>query len=172
MCCNHSTAQHTPPPTADNYPNVHGSQKVRNNCLVVNDCGVKVRAGVSNLQRTALRFVYSDELNDAINCIIVPLHGQHTGPTSKFIDDTASAHRGGTIRERLLKTGVSQTWRPALSPDLNPIENLWDQLNPNDLWAALQEEWDTKPQGIKSQLVNSMRHCCQAVFDAQGHTTH
>ncbi len=70
---------------------------------------------------------------------------------------------------------------PALSPDLNPIESLWDQLscrvegrnpapqNLSDLTAALQEEWDAMPQQIISRLVNSMWHCCQAVIDAQGH---
>lgn len=72
---------------------------------------------------------------------------------------------------------------PALSPDLNPIENLWDQLsrrvearnsvpqNLIDLRAALQEEWDAMTQQTISPLVNSMRRRCQAVLDAQGHMT-
>ncbi|KAJ8352617.1 hypothetical protein SKAU_G00240930 [Synaphobranchus kaupii] len=49
--------------------------------------------------------------------------------------------------------------------DLNPIENLWDQLthrvearnsvpqNLNDLRAALQEEWDAMPQQTISRLI-------------------
>uniref|UniRef100_A0A3Q3KU73 Tc1-like transposase DDE domain-containing protein n=1 Tax=Mastacembelus armatus TaxID=205130 RepID=A0A3Q3KU73_9TELE len=73
---------------------------------------------------------------------------------------------------------------PALSPDLNPIENLWDQLsrrvegcnpapqNLNDLRAALQEEWNTMPQQtISVTIVNSMRRRCQAVINLQGHMT-
>uniref|UniRef100_A0A3B1KIJ0 Tc1-like transposase DDE domain-containing protein n=1 Tax=Astyanax mexicanus TaxID=7994 RepID=A0A3B1KIJ0_ASTMX len=72
---------------------------------------------------------------------------------------------------------------PALSPDLNPIENLVDQLsrlvearnsapqNLNDLRAAHQEEWDAMPQQTISRLVNSMRRRCQAVIDAHGHMT-
>uniref|UniRef100_A0A667ZMM5 Tc1-like transposase DDE domain-containing protein n=1 Tax=Myripristis murdjan TaxID=586833 RepID=A0A667ZMM5_9TELE len=75
-------------------------------------------------------------------------------------------------------TGVPQMEWPALSPDLNPIENLWDQLsrrvearssvpqNLNVLRAALQEEWDAMPQQTISRLVNSMRRRCQAVIDA------
>ena len=68
------------------------------------------------------------------------------------MDDNAPPHRGRIIREWLLETGVPQMKLPALSPDLNPIENLWDQLSHrvearnsvprslNDLRAAPQEE--------------------------------
>uniref|UniRef100_A0A3B4BWB2 Tc1-like transposase DDE domain-containing protein n=1 Tax=Pygocentrus nattereri TaxID=42514 RepID=A0A3B4BWB2_PYGNA len=92
------------------------------------------------------------------------------------MDDDASAHRGCIIRERLLETGVPQMERPALSPDLNPIENLWDQpsrrvearisvpQNLNDLRAALQEEWDAVPQQTMSRLVNRMRRRSEAVI--------
>ncbi|KAL7851757.1 hypothetical protein AOLI_G00221130, partial [Acnodon oligacanthus] len=85
------------------------------------------------------------------------------------MDDDAPAHRGRIIRERLLETEGPQMERPALSPHLNPIENLWDQLsrrvearnsvpqNLNDLRAALQEEWDAVPQQTTSRLVNSVR---------------
>uniref|UniRef100_A0A8C1LFQ3 Tc1-like transposase DDE domain-containing protein n=1 Tax=Cyprinus carpio TaxID=7962 RepID=A0A8C1LFQ3_CYPCA len=72
---------------------------------------------------------------------------------------------------------------PALSPDLNPIENLWDQVsrhvesrnlapqNLNDLRASLQEECNAMPQQTISRLVYSMRRRCQAVVDAQRHMT-
>lgn len=121
-------------------------------------------------------------LNNIINPVIVPLH-EHHRPDFIFMDDNAPAHRGRIIRERLLETGVPQMEWPALSPDLNPIENLWDQLsrlvearnsapqNPNYLRAALQEEWDAMPQQTISRLVNSMRRRCQAVIDAHGHMT-
>uniref|UniRef100_A0A8C5HZ72 Tc1-like transposase DDE domain-containing protein n=1 Tax=Gouania willdenowi TaxID=441366 RepID=A0A8C5HZ72_GOUWI len=84
------------------------------------------------------------------------------------------------IREWLLETGSPQMEWPALSADLNPIENLWDQLNRyvepsnplpqnlNYLSAALQEQWDP----CIALLVNSMRSRCQAVIDAQVHMTH
>uniref|UniRef100_A0A667X1A1 Tc1-like transposase DDE domain-containing protein n=1 Tax=Myripristis murdjan TaxID=586833 RepID=A0A667X1A1_9TELE len=149
--------------------------------------GVTVWAGVSSQYRTALHFVNGTVtspcyLNNIINPVIVPLHEQHR-PNFIFMDDNAPAHRGRIIRERLLETGVPQMEWPALSPDLNPIENLWDQLsrrvearssvpqNLNVLRAALQEEWDAMPQQTISRLVNSMRRRCQAVIDAQGHMT-
>ncbi len=119
-------------------------------------------------------------LNNIINPVIVPQHDQHR-PDFIFMDDNAPAPRGRIIRERLLEAGVPQTEWPALPPDLNPIENLWDQLsrrvegrnpapqNLSDLRAALQEEWDAMPQQTISRLVNSMRRHCQSVIDAQGH---
>ncbi|KAL6465422.1 hypothetical protein MHYP_G00255550 [Metynnis hypsauchen] len=91
-------------------------------------------------------------------------------PNFIFMNNNAPAHQGRIIRERLLKTGVPQMEWPAFSPDLNPIKNLWDQLNRcvearnsvpqnlKDLRAALQEEWDAKPQQTISRLVNSMRY--------------
>ncbi|KAK7902220.1 hypothetical protein WMY93_018989 [Mugilogobius chulae] len=106
-----------------------------------------------------------------------------TRPNFIFMDDNAPAHRGRIIRERLLETGVPQMEWTAISPDLSPIKNPWDQLSHrvearnsapqtlSDLRAALQEEWNVMPQQTISCLVNSMRRRCQAVIDAQGHMT-
>ncbi|CAJ0947619.1 unnamed protein product [Ranitomeya imitator] len=61
--------------------------------------------------------------------------------------------------------------------DVNPIENVRDQLsrhveapnsvpqNFNDLRSAIQEEWDTMPQQIITQLLDSKRCRCQAGED-------
>jgi len=59
---------------------------------------------------------------------------------------------------QLLDTGVPKMERPALSRDLNPIENLWDQLSRR-----------VEARNSISRLVNRMRRRCQAVIDAQGH---
>uniref|UniRef100_A0A3Q3SUE0 Tc1-like transposase DDE domain-containing protein n=1 Tax=Mastacembelus armatus TaxID=205130 RepID=A0A3Q3SUE0_9TELE len=79
------------------------------------------------------------------------------------MDDNAPGHRGRIVRERLMEAGVPQLEWPALSPDLNPLENVWDQLsrlveartpapqNLNDLRDALQEEWNAMPHTISGQ---------------------
>ena len=72
---------------------------------------------------------------------------------------------------------------PAMSPDLNPIEYLWDQLGRAvcarvtnatmlaDLRQILVEEWDAIPQQCVTRLVTSMRRRCQAVVAAYGSST-
>ncbi|GFX55229.1 transposable element Tcb2 transposase [Trichonephila clavipes] len=64
---------------------------------------------------------------------------------------------------------------PARSPDLNPIENVWDALrrqvagrnypptNKNTFIRALTEEWDKLPQQLLDNVVQSMvrrGECC------------
>uniref|UniRef100_A0A3P8RRW3 Tc1-like transposase DDE domain-containing protein n=1 Tax=Amphiprion percula TaxID=161767 RepID=A0A3P8RRW3_AMPPE len=67
---------------------------------------------------------------------------------------------------------------PAMSPDLNPIEHVWDQLKQRldartpppcdlaELHVALVEEWNALPQNNVMRLVRSMRRRCQAVIAA------
>ena len=72
---------------------------------------------------------------------------------------------------------------PALSPDLSPIEHLWDELgrrvrhrqNPpetlQELRDALVHEWNNIPQAFIQRLIGSMRRRCEAVVAAiGGHT--
>ena len=72
---------------------------------------------------------------------------------------------------------------PAMSPDLNPIEHLWDQLGHAvrvrvtntaplaDLHRLLVEEWNAIPPQRVTRLVTSMRRSCQAVVAAYGSPT-
>jgi len=67
-----------------------------------------------------------------------------------------------------------------MSPDLAPIEHLWDELgrrlqnrqpqptNAAQLRDALAAEWDIIPQETIDRLVASMRARCTACIAAQG----
>ncbi|GFV69493.1 transposable element Tcb2 transposase [Trichonephila clavipes] len=79
--------------------------------------------------------------------------------------------------------GIQRLVWPARSPDLNPIENVWDALgrqvagrnypptNKNTLIRALTEEWDKLPQQLLDNVVKSMVRrveCCITLHG--GHT--
>ncbi|GFV58776.1 transposable element Tcb2 transposase [Trichonephila clavipes] len=69
---------------------------------------------------------------------------------------------------------------PARSPDLNPIENVWDALgrqvagrnypptNKNTLIRALTEEWDKLPQQLLDNVVQSMVRCVECCITLHG----
>jgi len=67
---------------------------------------------------------------------------------------------------------------PANSPDLNPIENLWNIVkrnvekrmpqNQKDLTDFMKEEWDAIPENVLINLVKSMRRRCELVIENNG----
>ena len=70
---------------------------------------------------------------------------------------------------------------PPYSPDMNPIENLWNELkrrvearnatNIEELKQHLHEEWYATSTDFLVRLVRSMPHRCIAVLDSKGHIT-
>ncbi len=69
---------------------------------------------------------------------------------------------------------------PAYSPDMSPIEHVWDALdrrirqrvpvpaNIQQLRTAIKEEWTNIPQATINNLINSMRRRCVALREANG----
>ena len=67
---------------------------------------------------------------------------------------------------------------PARSPDISPIEHLWDHIgrqvrechdvnNIRDLESALQAEWVRVPLQVIRKLMCNMRHHSLAVVDCE-----
>lgn len=148
---------------------------------------VMVWGGISLTGKTRLVIIggnlnaerYRDEI---LQPVAIPyLHS--LGPNSILQDDNARPHRAGFLRDYLQNLGVERMEWPASSPDLNPIEHLWDQLGRAvrarvtntttlaDLRQMLDEEWDAIPQQCVTRLVTSMRRRCQAVVAVYGSST-
>lgn len=100
-----------------------------------------------------------------------------------FQDDNAPAHRAVLVRTFKESAGIRSISWPARSPDLNPIEHLWDTLKRRirqrspqpgslqQLSAAAIEEWNAIPQAAIDHLIDSMTSRVGAVIQAEGGAT-
>ncbi|GFW09591.1 transposable element Tcb2 transposase [Trichonephila clavipes] len=96
------------------------------------------------------------------------------------MDDNSRPHRTLAVEELLESEDITRMNWPAYSPDLNPIEHVWDALgrriaarlhhpeNTQQLKQMLIEEWALLPQGMLPQLVLSMRRRCEAIIAVRG----
>lgn len=113
---------------------------------------------------------------------VIPYAG-FIGDDFVLMHDNARCHTANTTRRFLEEVGIETMAWPALSPDLNPIEHLWDELkrtvrvrdqtptNIDELKTALEEEWEAIPQEHIKKLIRSMRNRMQAVIMARGGNT-
>lgn len=144
--------------------------------------GVMVWAGIASGYRTRVHFIegnlnarrYRDEV---LTPIVVPFIRQHD---VIFQQDNARPHVARLCTQFLEAEGIQVLDWPPYSPDMSPIEHLWDVLdrrvrdrvpvpgNVQQLRDAITEEWDNIPQATIDNLINSMRRRCTALRDANG----
>lgn len=98
-----------------------------------------------------------------------------------FMQDGASSHSArGTIQDLLERGVVCMKW-PAYSPDLNPIEMVWNKMKDwiqdqyedtlityNPLREAVAAAWEAVEEDYLEELLATMPARCQAVIDADG----
>lgn len=145
---------------------------------------VMVWGGFSFRHRTPLQVIvgninavrYRDEI---VRPLVLPFL-QRIGQGAVFQDDNARPHRGRVVTDFLRQNNVTRMEWPAYSPDMAPIEHLWDQLerrvrvnhpppqNLQELANWLTLEWQAIPQQSLQVLVNSMRRRCVALINARG----
>lgn len=96
-----------------------------------------------------------------------------------LIEDNATCHT-----KLASKTQVSQWFHlemlPPQSPDLNPIENLWNHLKSRmpsrlmkkeQLVGLIKTEWEAMGQQFVRQFLRSMKRRCAAVIESRGGPT-
>lgn len=99
-----------------------------------------------------------------------------------FQHDNDPKHTSKLVKGFLEQEGVNVMQWPAQSPDLNPIENLWEIVNrkvnresahrdPNKLYQAINEAWSAIPMNIIENLISSMPKRCSEVLKNRGYAT-
>ncbi|GFV15389.1 transposable element Tcb2 transposase [Trichonephila clavipes] len=145
-------------------------------CVLFSD---ERKGPISDMQyiRTRLHVVANGTMTGQryIDEVLLPHVRLFRGDKFVFIDDNATCHRTLAVQDCLDSEGIQRLVWPARSPDLNPIENVWDALgrqvagrnypptNKNTLIRALKEEWDKLPQQLLDNVVQSVVRrveCC------------
>ena len=100
-----------------------------------------------------------------------------------LVQDNAPAHRAHRTRYFLAQEQVEVMDWPPCSPDMNPIEHLWDQMgkklrrievlprNLVELRAAVLQAWDQVDDERLGRLVDSMPRRVRALRNARGGNT-
>ncbi|GFV29978.1 transposable element Tcb1 transposase [Trichonephila clavipes] len=100
-----------------------------------------------------------------------------------FMDNHARPHRANIVVECLQSEDITRMDWPAYSPDLNPIEHVWDMLGRRiaalqppptclpELRRALLDEWCNIPQDQIDNLILRMPRRCKACIASSGRHT-
>ncbi|GFV92222.1 transposable element Tcb2 transposase [Trichonephila clavipes] len=135
--------------------------------------GVLVWGGIMLGSRTDLHIFDADSVNGTHYCneILLPsvrLFRGAMGLQFLFMDDNAPCHRTVAAEQLLESEDIERMDWPARSPDLNPIEHVWDFLGRclaartlppvtiRELRLTLQDEWAAMPQQLIDTLILSM----------------
>ncbi|KAL7863205.1 hypothetical protein SRHO_G00121890 [Serrasalmus rhombeus] len=149
---------------------------------------VMVWGGISLEGRTALHVLargslpairYRDEI---LRPLVRPYAGA-VGPGFLLMQDNARPNVAGVCQQFLQDEGIEAMDWPARSPDLNPIEHIWDIMSRSihqrhvapqtvqEFADALVQVWEEIPQETIRHLIRSMPRRYREVIQARGGRT-
>ena len=103
------------------------------------------------------------------------------GENFAFQQDGARCHTAEYSKQWFRREKISVLPWPSQSPDLNPIEHLWEVIkkkmdytpvkNQTELKDLIFQTWNSITPDITANLVDSMGRRCQAVMKSRGGPT-
>ncbi|GFX50934.1 transposable element Tcb2 transposase [Trichonephila clavipes] len=151
--------------------------------------GVLVWGGIMIGSRTDLHIFDAGSVNGTRYCneILLPyvrLFRGAMGLQFLFMDDNAPCHRTVAAEHLLESEDIERMFWPARSPDLNPIEHVWDFLGRRlaartlppvtirELRLSRQDEWAAMPQQLIDTLILSKGRRCETCLAVRGDHIH
>jgi hypothetical protein len=163
------------------------NEKLRNDCVVptVKFGGGKVMVwgcmsshGVGILKRVDGNLNANGYREILRDCMIPSAGATYGSEEWMFQQDNAPCHKARTVIGWLEENEVDLLTWPAQSPDLNPIEHLWEILfqkisgkrpgSAVQLYEMLEAEWKSISVDVCADLVSSMPRRVEAVLKARG----
>ena len=125
----------------------------------------------------------SEKYIDILNTHLIPFMERLEGEIVdyEFQQDNASVHTSKRTMRFFRGSDINLMEWPGQSPDLNPIEHLWDELerrirkreppprSEGELFALLYEEWGKITDTVFQKLILSMNSRVKAVQWARGY---
>jgi len=124
---------------------------------------------------TAARYI-----QQVLEPAVVPHIRRH--PNLTLQQDNARPHTARLTTGNLQQQGIRLMGWPSMSPDLNPIEHLWDHIQreidatlprpttAQELEQAFVQAWGNVNVRLVNRLIRSMPARCRSVIDANGDT--
>ena len=145
-----------------------------------------VWAGITLTGKTELvvlnRNVTGERYAELLESHLLPFATRIYGDTANWIlqDDNAAPHRAAVVTRLKEHLGIRTLRWPARSPDMNPIEHVWDYLKRQvqqrdpppqtlrELRDSVLDVWQQTPQDFLRRLVLGMPRRISALLHARG----
>ncbi|GFV87467.1 transposable element Tcb2 transposase [Trichonephila clavipes] len=121
-------------------------------------------------------------MDEILRPIVVP-YAAAIGDDFILMDDNYRPHRANLLEDFFFDEGIVRMEWIGCSPDIIPIENVWDALGRRvsghqpppqtlqELERALLEEWDRIPQLVINTIIDSMPQRCSTLLAVRGNPT-